>query len=283
MPVSAVADPVSTAAGSAPSRVRQLSTAVTRLVVSVAVNSLDYVTDKIPRAVGYVPALFLIVGLIACRKCFRFSPESMTLLTFVWTFVVLSPIEAHSRFLIGVIPMIAAPIATGIVILSAKFVQNKPAEFSDPQLIKSSLRLAILFFVIGVIAPTAARIASRDPYEGTEIVATGEVFAGIFDNAPDDRSKTLITNVRESSRLRYITGMPTAVLYYKKAYTTPEIENLLTEHPSAKFLVITERTLKSVFPDFPVLAPWAEHLTTCRTHPKAKEQEQVYIFRIDQK
>ncbi len=273
---------VSTAANDDPSRIRQLSTAVSRMAVSVVVNSFDYITDKIPRAVGYVPALFLIVGLMACRKWLRFSPESITLLTFVWTFVVLSLIEAHSRFLIGVIPMIAAPIATGIVSLSAKFVQNKPAEFSDQQLTTSSLRLVVLLFVIGVMVPTAARSASRDPYEGTEIVAAGEVFAGILEANPDDRSRILITNVRESSRLRYITGMPVVLLHQKKAYTAPEIEEIITEHPSAKFLVITERTLKSIFPDFPVLSTWAQYLTTCQTHPKAKEAERVYIFQIVQ-
>lgn len=283
MNAASAADPVSTAVDNDPSRVRQLSTAVYRMAVSVAVNSLDYITDKIPRAIGYVPALFLIVGLISRRKLLQFSPESITLSTFVWTFVVLSLIEAHDRFLIGVIPMIAAPIATGIIILSAKFIQNKPAEFNEQQLIKSSIRLIVLFFVLGVVAPTAARIASRDSYEGTEIVATGKVFDRIFENNPDDRSKILITNVRESSRLRYITGMPVVLLHQKKAYTTQEIEDLLTKNQSAKYLVITEKSCRTIFPEFPVLPKWAQHLATCQTHPKAKEHERVSIFQIDHK
>jgi len=245
-------------------------------------NSFDYITDKIPRAVGYVPVLFLIVGLIACwKKLFQFSPESITLLSFVWTFVVLSLIEAHGRFLIGVIPMIAAPIATGIIFLSAKLLQNKPAEFSDKQLIKSSICLVIIFFILGVLGPTAVRIATRNPYDGTEIIATGKVFAGIIQNNPSDQSKIILTNVRESSRLKYITGMPMVLLHRKKEYAAQEIESILIEHQDMKFLVIEEKSRRSIFPDFPVLSKWAKHLETCQTHPNSKKPERVYIFQID--
>ncbi|MDH4202018.1 MAG: glycosyltransferase family 39 protein [Phycisphaerae bacterium] len=276
-----VAESVSTKANDDTSKLRQLSTAVYRMIVTVAVNSSDYITDKIPTAVGYVPALFLIIGLIACgKKSFQFSPESITLLSFVWTLVVLSPIEAHSRFLIGVLPIIAAPIATGIIILSAKLLQNKPAEFSDKQLEKSSIRLVIIFFILGVIGPTAARVATRNPYDGTEIIATGKVFAEIIKNNPSDQSKIILTNVGESSRLKYITGMPMVLLHEKKAYTAQEIEDILIEHQATKFLVITERSRKSIFPDFPVLSKWAKHLETCQTHPKSKKPERVYIFQI---
>lgn len=264
-------------------KLRQLTNVVCKVLVSVAANSFDYITDKIPRAVGYVPALFLIVGLIACGKnLFRFSPESLTLLSFVWTFVILAPIEAHSRFLIGIVPMITAPIATGIIILAAKLAQNKPAEFGNKQLVMSSVRLVIIFFILGVIGPTAARIAARNPYDGTEIVATGKVFSEIIKNNPADQSKIILTNVRESSRLKYITGMPMVLLHRKKAYTAQEIEDILTEHPSTKFLVITEKACRSIFPEYPVLAKWAKHLETCQTHPKSKEPEYVYIFQIDQ-
>ena len=277
------AESVSTTANNDTSKLRQLSTAVYKMTVSVAVNSFDYITDKIPRAVGYVPALFLIVGLIACwKKSFQFLPESITLLSFVWTFVALSLIEAHSRFLIGVIPMIAAPIATGIIILSAKLLQNKPAEFSDKQLTKSSICLVIIFFILGVIGPIAVRIETRNPYDGTEIIATGKVFAGIIKNNPSDQSKIILTNVRESSRLKYITGMPMVLLHEKKEYTAQEIEDILIQHQATKFLVITEKSRRSIFPNFPVLSKWAKHLETCQTHPKSKKPERVYIFQIDQ-
>jgi len=281
--VSAV-ESVSTTANNNTSKLRQLSTALYRMAVTVVVNSFDYMTDKIPRAVGYVPAFFLIIGLITFRKkLFQFSPESITLLSFIWTFVVLSLVEAHTRFLIGVIPMIAAPIAVGIIILSAKILQNKPAEFSEKQLTKLSICFVFVFFILGVIGPTAARIASRNPYDGTEIIATGQVFSKIVKNNPGDQSKAILTNVRESSRLRYITGMPTVLLHRKKEYTPEEIEDILIEHRDIKFLVIEEKSSGSIFPDFPVLPEWAEHLETCQTHPKSKEPERVYIFQIDQK
>ena len=277
------AESVSTTVNNDTSKLHQLSTNVYRMTATVVENSFDYITDKIPKAVGYVPVLFLIVGLIACwKKLFQFSPESITLLTFVWTFVVLSIIEAHSRFLIGVIPMIAAPIATGIIFSSAKLLQNKPAEFSDKQLIKPSIRLVIAFFTLGVIGPTAARIATRNPYDGTEIIAAGKVFAGIIKNNPSDQSKIILTNVRESTRLKYITGMPMVLLHRKKEHLAQEIEDILIEHQDTKFLVIEEKSRRSIFPDFPVLSKWAEHLETCQTHPNSKKPERLYIFQIDQ-
>ncbi len=278
---SSAADPLSMPANNDTSGPGQLAAAAGRMALTVAVNSFEYVTDKIPEAVGYVPTLFLVIGLVACRKkLFRFSPESMTLLTFVWTFVVISLIEAHTRFLIGVIPMIAAPIAAGIIILAAKLSENKPEDFSDRQLIKTSIRFVILFFVLGVTVPTAVRIATRNPYDGTEIVAAGEFFAGMTSNNPGDKSKTILTDVRESTRLKYITGMPTLLLDRKKKYTALEIEDILMQHQDTAFLVIEERSLRSIFPDFPAVSKWAKYLETCQTHPRSKKPERVYIFRV---
>jgi hypothetical protein len=93
-----------------------------------------YLYDMTSRAMGYIGAAFLVIGLIVCRRLLlRWGPLPLALLVYLLGVAQLSVFRPHSRLLVGLIVPLTWVMGAGAVAIARGIVRWNPARMAKPE------------------------------------------------------------------------------------------------------------------------------------------------------
>jgi 4-amino-4-deoxy-L-arabinose transferase-like glycosyltransferase len=246
------------------------------LLVTVSLNLIEYARENIPRAFGYVAVFFLPIGLLYWRrKLFHISEESLCVFPFFWTILLLSPMDAHTRFLTAVLPLVVLPTAIGMILVMAWIVQKNPARLSLPKQLRAEKHIIVLL-LLGVILPTVGKVLSRDYYEGHDLIDAGARIQADQAAVPG-HPKGIVAQAR---LIAYQAKAEEISFSEEDGMNAKQLRAYVATHPTAGYLAVSKKYLETTFPEFPNLPAWLTYLDLAQSHPKAKRKKYQYLFRI---
>ncbi|HHH75893.1 MAG TPA: hypothetical protein ENL03_02570 [Phycisphaerae bacterium] len=186
--------------------------------------------------------------------------------------------DAHTRFLTPVMPMIAGTVAVGMVLLLAWIVAKNPAKLNHTKQLKAA-KYILAVLLLCVIIPNAQKILSRDYHEDRELHQAGMILReAVTETTPADVSVAC-----SSGMVAYKAEMKHEVFNSKWRMNAGQVKEFLISKPNARFWVIQDRYLKVMAPELksPTRPGWLTLLKVVKSHEKAHEKRVFYIFKIN--
>jgi 4-amino-4-deoxy-L-arabinose transferase-like glycosyltransferase len=198
---------------------------------------LDYLSDKLPRAGGYASAVFLGAGLAADRRqLWRWGVWQLGLAVALLTLLILSLVEPHTRYLMGLIALTGWTMARGSEGIVDAVRRVSPWARRSPDWLRVAAAWAAVAIVGGI---SVASVAREDRYREREFLGGAELIRA---HAPPGRTPRVATT---ESPVAYHARGDAIELNTKWVLTEEELGDLLTRE-KADFLVIRPDELKAM-------------------------------------